>query len=279
MSTILYQQQQQLQIVEIFHSRLLCYPRNSDNGSTRSGCIPSKRAWASTSTRSSAAEGESCPFETAKKTAVSSTNETKGLDGVLLEASTKKLALLDYNRKSLFGNVKLSKCTRGQYKSMMHQLQKFCIRTADYSTLMILQLNAPLVSPFYVRISSSVNGIVDPSFPQTHVQLLSPFPCVQNSPSMDADTLALFIKFKSGEKGCILVDKHGQQVFDTQGRPILPEGAKSKYHQCNNLRGAWGTWANVNSFRAAVRLVHIMHHNHAGQTYGISQACCEQAVK
>jgi len=101
-----------------------------------------------------------------------------------------------------------------------------------------------------------------------------------NSPSMDADTLALFIKFKSGEKGRrILVDKHGQQVFDTQGRPIPPEGAKSKYHQCNNLRGAWGTWANVNSFRAAVRLVHIMHHNHAGQNYGISQACCEQAVK
>ena len=160
---------------DIFHSRLLCYPRNSDNGSTRSGCIPSKRAWAITPTRSSAAEGESCPFETAKKTAVSSTNETKGLDGVLLEASTKKLALLDYNRKSLFGNVKLSKCTRGQYKSMMHQLQKFCIRTADYSTLMILQLNAPLVSPFYVRISSSVSGIVDPSFPQTHVQLLSLF--------------------------------------------------------------------------------------------------------
>ena len=75
------------------------------------------------------------------------------------------------------------------------------------------------------------------------------------------------------------MDKLGEVVFDTQGRHIIYEGAKSKYHQYNNnLRGAWGTWANVCSFCAAVRLVHKMH-NHAGQNYGISQACCEQAVK
>mmetsp|Transcript_16612 Transcript_16612/g.25162 ORF Transcript_16612/g.25162 Transcript_16612/m.25162 type:complete len:200 (+) Transcript_16612:211-810(+) len=167
--------------------------------------------------------------------------------GMLHEAAaTNKLALLTCNRDSLFGNARLfSKFTRKAYNSLVYQLATFCIsRLGDYSTLMTLHLNAPL----------------------------------QNSPSMNTDTLALFIKFKASGRGRILVDKLGEVVFDTQGRHILSEGAKSKYHQCNNLRGAWGTWVNVNSFCAAVRLVHIMH-NHAGQNYGISQACCEQAVK
>ena len=47
---------------------------------------------------------------------------------------------------------------------------------------------------------------------------------------MNTDTLALFIKFKASGRGRILVDKLGEVVFDTQGRHILSEGAKSKYH-------------------------------------------------
>ena len=74
--------------------------------------------------------------------------------GMLHEAATNKLALLTCNRDSLFGNARLANFTRKAYNSLMYQLPTFCIRLGDYSTLLTLHLNAPLVSFFFSHVVS-----------------------------------------------------------------------------------------------------------------------------
>lgn len=131
-----------------------------------------------------------------------------GMDQVLKKLDL-KFALTTTKRT---GDLTLGRNTVAGYEKHYRGLRHFFCLIGDYESLLILQENAP--EPF--------------------------------CPSMSAVNLALFIKWKRGEKGTPLVRLDNSSVIDIFGSPIKCEGG-------------WKDPKNVQQFNSAVVAIHGVH--------------------
>jgi hypothetical protein len=131
-----------------------------------------------------------------------------GMDQVLQKLDL-KFALTASKRT---GDLTLRRNTVAGYEKHYRGLRHFFCLIGDYESLLILQENAP--TPF--------------------------------CPSMSAVNLALFIKWKRGEKGTPLLRLDASSVSDIFGMPIACEGG-------------WNDPKNVQQFNSAVVAVHGVH--------------------
>jgi hypothetical protein len=136
-----------------------------------------------------------------------------GMDDVL------KSMKLTFSNRSIghTGDAVLSSLSKQAYVKHYRGLRLFFCMLGDYESLLMLQENAP----------------------------------EKFCPSMNADNIALFIKWKRTAKSEYLTESSGNIINDVLGQPVLCDGG-------------WNDPKNVKQFMSAVRVIHYAH-NQRGQ--------------